>query len=116
MNVDSKVMELEKATGYTVAPGLYKGTSNKYIIYTTEDERPDLYADDDEQTEEAVIQVQFVCPYDFDYRETKKIIKKTMKEQGFTMESFREIANVSPATGVKESRSLIFSFKIMEEE
>lgn len=115
MNVDSKVMELEKATGYPVAPGLYKGTSDKYIIYTTEDERPDLYADDEDQTEEAVIQVQFICPYDFDYHETKKTIKRTMKEQGFRLESFNEMVNTNPASGVKESRSLAFSFKIMEE-
>lgn len=116
MNVDEKVMKLEEATGYPVAPGIYKGSSDKYIIFTTEDERPDLYADDDAQTEEAVIQVQFICPYDFDYHDVKKIIKRTMKKQGFTVESFREIINTNPATGAKEGRSLVFSFNIIKEE
>lgn len=116
MNVDEKIMTLSEATGYPVAPGIYKGSSDKYIIFTTEDERPDLYADDDDQTEEAVIQVQFICPYDFDYHEVKKIINRTMKKQGFTVESFREIINTNPGTGAKEGRSLVFSFNIMEEE
>lgn len=116
MNVDDKIMKLADVTGYPVAPGLYKGTSDKYIIYTTEDERPGLYADDDDQTEEAVIQVQFVCPYNFDYRSVKKSIKRIMKEQGFTAGSFREVINTNPATGVDETRSLVFSFSIMEEE
>lgn len=116
MNVDDKMMKLAEATGYPVAPGIYKGSSDKYIIFTTEDERPGLYADDKEKTEEAVIQVQFVCPYDFDYHAVKKIIKKTMKNQGFSVESFREIINTDPATGAKETRSLVFSFNIMMEE
>lgn len=116
MNVDDKMMKLAEATGYPVAPGIYKGSSDKYIIYTTEDERPGLYGDDEEQTEEAVIQVQFICPYDFNYQAVKKIIKKTMKKQGFSVESFREIINTDPAMGAKEVRSLVFSFNIMEEE
>lgn len=116
MNVDDKVMALAEATGYPVAPGLYMGSSDKYIVYTTEDERPDLYADDDDQTEEAVIQVQFICPYNFDYHNVKRIIKRTMKMQGFTLESLREIINTDPAKGTKEGRSLVFSFNIMMEE
>lgn len=117
MNVDDKIMALAEATGYPVAPGLYMGSSDKYIIYTTEDERPGLYADDDSRTEETVIQVQFVCPYHFDYHDVKKTIKRTMKEQGFTVGSYREIINTDPAKGTKESRSLVFSFNItMEEE
>ncbi len=116
MNVNDKIMTLTEATGYPVAPGIYMGSTDKYIIFTTEDERPGLYADDDAQTEEAVIQVQFVCPYDFDYQDTKKIIKRAMKEQGFTIESFREIINIDPAKGTKEGRSLVFSFNIMMEE
>ena len=116
MNVNEKIMKLEKTTGYPVAPGLYQGDSDKYIIFTTEDERGGLYADDDSQTEEAVIQVQFICPHTFDYMATKKIIKRTMKEQGFSMGSFREMTNINPSTGAKEGRSLIFSFNIMEEE
>lgn len=115
MNVDSKIMELETATGLEVAHGAYAGKADKYIVFTAEDERPSLYGDDDYLSEEGVYQIQLVCPFSFNYHQMKQLIVKTMKDNGFTFQNFREQVNTDPATGKPYNRQLIFSFSIIQE-
>lgn len=116
MNVDSKIMELKTATGLPVAHGAYAGKADKYIVFTLEDERPELYGDDDYLTESAVYQVQMVCPFAFNFHSLKDTIISTMKGQGFTFQNFREQVNTDPATGQPFNRQLIFSFSIISQE
>jgi hypothetical protein len=115
MNVDSKIMRLKEATGLSVAHGAYDGTADKYIVFTLEDERPDLYGDDDYITETATFQIQLVVPYAFNFHTLKDTIITTMKGEGFIYQNFREQVNTDPATSAPYNRQLIFSFEITQE-
>lgn len=113
MNVNSKLKTLEKITGFPVEQDEYEGSSDKYIVFTYEDERASLRADNEEQAETAYLMVSLFVPKDYDYFEDKKNIKAELVQQGFTVESIQawlEDARIE----TKKIRRITFSVNITE--
>lgn len=87
MNVNEKIRSLEQVTGYPVMPDIYRGTEDRYIVFTYEDERTALEADNEELAVTVWLQVALFTPEKFNYFKDRKKIKKALKEQGFNVES-----------------------------
>lgn len=112
MNVNKKVMILEAVTGYPVKQDIYRGGEEKYIVFTYEDERTALEADNEEVAGTAYLQVTLFTPESFNYFADKKRIRKALKEQGFNIESVQ-----SWLEGEKrEIRHTVFTVNITEAE
>lgn len=87
MNVNKKFAEIEKIMNMPVKPDLYKGKSDKHITFTYTDERPSLYADDDEIADIVYLQVSLNTKASYDYMNDKHKLKKALKDVGFIVES-----------------------------
>ncbi len=112
MNINKKMMILEEATGYPVKQDIYRGKEDKFIVFTYEDERPALAADNEELAETVHLQVTFFTPESFNYFADKKIIRKALKEQGFNIESVQSWLEGKNS----EIRHTVFAVNITETE
>lgn len=115
MNVNEKIRTLEQVTGYPVRPDVYSGKSDKYITFTYEDERGELYGDDQELATTAYLQISLYTPENFNYFEDKKKIKKQLKSEGFNVESIKSWIEDS-LDGTKKTRHTVFIVNITETE
>lgn len=111
VDVNEKLMGLAQATGYPVAPDLYSGKSSKFIVFTYDDERAVMWADDDEEYLEASIKISFYCPQNFNYMPDKKKIKKELMRMGFQVENIFSYLE-SNLTGVEYMRHTVFNTNI----
>lgn len=112
MNVNGKVRMLEDITGYPVNQDIYRGPEEKFIIFTYEDERTALFADNDEIAGTAYLQVTLFTPGAFNYFADKKKIKGALKEQGFNIESIQSWLEGRN----NEIRHTVFTVNITEAE
>lgn len=86
MNVNPLIMQLKDVTGYPVSPDIYTGKEDKYIVFTYEDERGALFADNEEVETQATIQITLYTPANFNYFADKKKIKKALTSYGFCVQ------------------------------
>ncbi len=112
MNVNEKIRSLEQVTGYPVMPDVYRGTEDRYIIFTYEDERAALKADNEELADTAWLQVTLFTPENYNYFADKKKIKKALKDQGFIVDSVKSWLEGRN----NEIRHTVFSVNITEAE
>ena len=93
MDANSKLRTALLSLGYPVAFMNYIGTAEKYIVFNIEDERAELFADDEPQDDVVYFQVHFFCPETYDHRADKKSIKVKLFKAGFsypTIQTFYE--------------------------
>ena len=83
MNVNEKIMSLGTVTGYPVAPDIYRGDSNKFIVFTYADERGALFGDDAEQFTTVKLYISLYEPESANYMADKHKIKKALIKMGF---------------------------------
>ena len=83
MNLNGKIKELEGKTGYPVEADIYTGAADKYITFTYEDERPVYAGNNRALADEAYLQISFFCPSNFNYFETKHLIRDHLEDLGF---------------------------------
>lgn len=108
MNLNPMLAELSEATGYPVAPDIYTGDSDKWIVYTYTDERGELYGDDSEQYVTVKLYVSFYCPSTFNYMADKKKIKDKLVELGFQIESISSYLDNSALDGTDYIRRVLY--------
>lgn len=113
MNVNPKLKTLENITGYPVEQDEYEGSSDKYIVFTYEDERPSLRADNKEQARTAYIMVSFFVPKNYNYFADKKTIETALVQQGFILESIQTWLE-DAVNGTEKIRRITFSVNITE--
>lgn len=113
MNVNPKLKILEEVTGYPVEQDEYEGPSDKYIVFTYEDERAVLRADNKEKAETAYLMVCLFVPKSYDYFADKKKIKAALVQQGFTVESI-QVWLEDARTGTEKIRRITISVNITE--
>lgn len=99
MNINPIIMQLKTVTGYPVVPDLYMGDSDKWIVFTYEDERGALYGDNGEEYEQATVQITLYTPHNFNYMPDKKKIKKALIDRGFQLQSIRSWIEDDEKTG-----------------
>lgn len=111
MNVNKLLIEAGEAIGYPVAQDIYEEESDRYIVFTYEDERDVLAADNEGQEETAWLMVSMNTPKDYDYFQDKKNLKKELKARGFNVENVQSWLEGDKA-GTKKVRRTIFTVNI----
>lgn len=94
--------------GYPCKQDLYDGKSDKFIVFTYEDERAAYYADDEEQGVTLILQVQLIVPRSHDYFADKSKLKAALRQEGFTVVNNQTWLD-DPAAGTDYARRVIFS-------
>lgn len=89
MDLNQILIGLKDETGIPVEQDIYTGKSKKWIVFTYEDERGQLYGDDQELHTTCVIQVTLYTPKSFNYMTLKKTIKEYLIAKGFQIEYIR---------------------------
>ena len=113
MSVDEKIASLEGVIGCPVSPDIYEGNEEKYIVYTYEDERSALYADNEEEATTYYLQVTLYTAPLYPYQKKKKKIKTELKKLGFCVESIQSwVDSLAP----EKKRHTVFNVNITEKE
>ena len=115
MSINEKLRGLEKIIGCPVRPDEYDGTSEKYITFTYEDERPTLVGDNETLADAIYLMVCYFTPSNYNYLEDKKTIKRALKEMGFNLESIQTWLE-NAGTGTKKIRRTVFHVNMVTTE
>ena len=83
MNINKKILELEKITGIPVQQDFYEGKSDKWITFVNVLEKGELYAEDEVKAELIVIQIHLFVPIECNYNAVKKKIKDYLEKEDF---------------------------------
>ena len=114
MNVNEKIISLESVLECEVVPDEYDGTSEKFITFTYEDERPALQGNNRPTADIAYLMVQYHTPKRYDYMEDKEKIKLYLESQGFKVTAIQSWINPS-AVGTEKTRTTTFSVNYTEQ-
>lgn len=86
MNLNHVLIDgLEKLTGLDSSQDIYEGKMDKYITFSYQDERPDLYADNEPVSDMCDVYVNLFVPKDFDYFELKDQIRNYLEAEKFSV-------------------------------
>lgn len=98
MNVNPLIMALKDITKLSVVPDIYEGTSDKWITFTYQDERPVFFGDNEVLDDTAYISVNLFTPKDFNYMALKETIKTYLETIGIVTncESYVYLENQIP--------------------
>lgn len=72
-----------------VEPNVYTGTEQEYIVFNYSDERPTMYADDEDIYDSTSIQVHYFTPNN--PQGNKKAIRRLLKQSEFVITGTQEI-------------------------
>lgn len=109
MNLNPKLLKLEEVTSYPVVPDLYRGDSDKYIVFTYANEKGELYADDAEQFTTVRMYVSLYAPEAHNYMTDKKRIKDALVAEGFQIEDISSYLDDSAMGGSEFIRRVLFT-------
>lgn len=113
MNLSERLITLLSETGLPVDQDECESESDRYIIFTIEDETPGVYADNHPTADTAYIQVQLITPKNFNYYELKKQIRNLLEGADFTVSSIRSFLG-SVHVGTEKTRQTVFSVTYTE--
>lgn len=114
MNLNEKIRTLEVEIGYPVRQDIYEGKEDKYIVFSYEDERGELFGDNEELAETAYLQIALYTPQNYDYFDDKKKIKKELKKLGFQVESIQSWLEETAMQGIERKRHTAFYVNFTE--
>lgn len=111
MNVNPLLMELKNVTKLPVVPDIYEGSSDKWITFSYQDERPVFFGDDEVLDDVAYISVNLFTPKSYNYMSLKEDIKTYLESIGVltNSESYVYTENQIPV------RQTIFEVQIPKE-
>lgn len=107
MNLDSLIKETLSFTGLEIEQDEYTGDEDKYIIFTYEDEKPELFSDNNVTEDTAYIQIQLITPKDFDYKALKDKIRNALEAADFFVTSIHSFLG-SVYVGTEKTRQTVF--------
>lgn len=81
-----------KSLGLPIAERLYEGKATEYITFNWADDRAVDFGDDVPEADVAYMQIHYVCPWNKDYKSTKRSIRQLLHSAGFT---WPEVTDVS---------------------
>ena len=91
MNVNGLISNALKSLGHPVYPDKYTGTAETYIIFNYEDDRGEVFADDEPEIDKAYLQIHLFCPGNFNYMTLKKQIRSKLFRAGFSYPSITSL-------------------------
>lgn len=89
MNVNPLIVSALSPLGFPVSPNVYKGTATEYITFNYADERPAVYADDEDILDETTVQVHYFTKGN--PQANKKAIRRLLRSSGFSIQSTQEL-------------------------
>ena len=113
MNLNELLIKLLGETGLEVEQDIYGGESDKYIIFSYEDERPECWADDQVEADTVYLQIQLITPKEFDYFALKKKIRNLLEGADFIVTSTRSFLG-SVYVGTEKKRQTVFQVEYTE--
>ncbi len=108
MNINPLMKAVGTIMGYPCKQDLYEGKENKFIVFSYADERAAYYADNDEEEITVTITVQLITPQNYNYLSDKSKLKRTLKDQGFSVEDIQTLLD-DEATGTDRARRTIYT-------
>lgn len=92
MNVNKLILDTLKPLGHPVVFNIYEGEwidgkfvkKDIYITFNYEDERGELFADDEPITDIAYLQIHLFAPINFNFMSLKKQIRSRLFRAGFS--------------------------------
>lgn len=113
MDVNEKLMALEKITEIEVFPDESPAELEKSISFVYEDERPILHGDDYPVADTAYIQLTLYTPAKMDYMDLKHKIRDYLEQEGFCVTSIQSWIDAG-LTGTKRTRHTVFEINYTE--
>ncbi len=90
MNVNELLYGLREVTGYPAEQDVYDGKRDHFIVFTYEDERPDMHADNLPAADQVTVMVSLFGPEDYEYMEDKEKIRDYLERSGFCVTSIQQ--------------------------
>lgn len=84
MNVNSLIIKTLKPLVPDVVATKYTGTNETYITFNYEDDRGEVFADDEPLIDVAYMQIHLFCPRAFNFNQLKKQIRSALFKVGFS--------------------------------
>ncbi len=107
MNINGILIELLRETGLPVEQDMYEGKEDKYIIFTYEDEKPEIHGDDYPIADTAYMQIQLITPKNYNYFHMKEKIRDLLEKADFSVTSIRTFLG-DVYVGTEKTRQTIF--------
>lgn len=109
MNINKELITILKtATSLDVAPDEYDGKSDKYIIFTYEDERPVHWGDNNVLADTAYLQIQLITPKSYNYLTMKHTIRNTLEANDYIVTSIQSFLS-DDIQGTEKVRQTVFT-------
>ena len=90
-----------------IAEKLYEGKKNEFITFNLADSQAEDFGDNDELSLVYYVQIHYVCPWETDYTNKVKHIRKALKGAGFT---YPELTDLSDSA--ERIRHLVFECSV----
>lgn len=114
MNLNKKILEMEECLNIPIEENEYMGKKDTYMVFSYDDERPALRADDKPYADRADLTFQLIMPRNVDYMQLKHEIRDKLEQNGFTVTSIRTVLGAA-MNGTERIRRIIFETNYTEE-
>lgn len=113
MNLNNMIEKIASQHGLECEEDEYCGKAEKYMVYTYEDEKPALYGDNQVLADTAYIQIQIVCPKNYNYHSLKKKVRNALEQVGFSITTIKNFLG-NDIYGTKKMRQIVFQTEYTE--
>lgn len=114
MNLNNKIQDIEKSLNIPIEENEYQGKGKTYMVFSYDDERPILSADNEPYADRADITFQLIIPRNIDYMKLKHQVRDKLEQSGFAVTSIRALLG-SAINGTDKIRRIIFETNYTEE-
>ncbi|MCI5872146.1 MAG: hypothetical protein PUJ55_00085 [Clostridiales bacterium] len=114
MNLNVKIQDIEKKVNIPIEEDEYQGKKSTYMVFSYDDERPILNADNEPYADMADITFQLIMPKNADYMNLKHQIRDELENSGFSVTAIRTLLG-SAMNGTDKIRRIIFETNYTEE-
>lgn len=108
MNVNGLLYGLREVTGYPTEQDVYDGKRDRFIVFTYEDERPVMAADNRPVADQVTVMVSLFGPEDYEYMSDKEKIRDYLEKSGFCVTSIRQWKEQTPYGSDRYIRRVTF--------
>ena len=93
MNINAAITGALTPLGLDIAERLYEGDNDEFLTFNLADSQAEDFGDDDELSLVYYVQIYYACPWDMNYSDKIKAIRKTLKGAGFTYPELTDLSD-----------------------
>jgi hypothetical protein len=108
MNLNSELLALSTILNCPVKQDVYKGKENRFVVFTYENEEPELCGDNDVLIEKGSIQLSYYVPESYNYFNDKATIKSYLRGLDYYIESVQTFMDDEDIKDSVQLRRLLF--------